>query len=134
MKNYREMKKQHQEELNKFEGIFWAFDNRQFAEGMAKIGLKPEETKQILSIGRGGYMLKTRFADFDEMLARHKAEMKQMRKDSKILLEALVIELKNHEYCITYDTKDALNALNLTADQVDKKLLSKAIKLTLNVA
>jgi hypothetical protein len=34
-------------------------------------------------------------------------------------------ELANHEYCITYDLDETLDALNLTAEQVnaDKRLL-----------
>lgn len=131
MKNYNELKKQHHDELNAFEGIFFAFDNKQFAEGMAKVGLSPEDTKQIFSMGAGGYMLKTRAKAWSEMIKRQKAEMKELRKNKKELLNSIVYELKNHEYCITYDVTDALRALNLQKSDVPKDILKKACKLAL---
>ena len=49
------------------------------------------------------------------------------------IFDMFVYELANHEYCITYDLEDTLDALGLTAEQInaDKRLthgLNKAIK------
>jgi hypothetical protein len=126
--NYQELKAQQGKELNEFQGIFFAFSPEQFKEGLKQVGLNEESNlkEHILSIGMGGYLLKSKKDDFSGMLKRHKQEMKDLKKDEKALLNALIYELRNHEYCITYDTTDALNALNLSINDVDNKLLKKA--------
>lgn len=131
MKNYNELKKQHADELNSFEGIFFAFSNEQFAEGMKKVGLKPEETNKLFKLTGGGFILKSRSKVFSDMFERHKAEMKELRKNKKELLNSIVAELANHEYCITYDVTDALEALGLKQENVPKDILKKACKLAL---
>lgn len=125
------LKAKHSEEMNAFEGIFFAFSNEQFDEGMVKVGLAASETDKIYKLMAGGFILKTRSKAFREMLDRHEAEMKAFRKDQKNLLDALIYELKNHEYCITYDTADALRALGLERGEVDATLLKKACKAAL---
>jgi hypothetical protein len=133
-KTYSELKQAHREEFNAFEGIFFAFSNPQFAEGMAKVGLQPEDTAKVSGIGAGGYILKTRVAALKELLNRHDEEMKQLRKDHKQLLAAIVYELGNHEYCITHDPTDALEALDLTLADVPADLMEKAKKQALALA
>jgi hypothetical protein len=46
--------------LDNFDGLFFAFNTEQFKEGMEKVGLTENDTGKILSIGHGGYLLKTR--------------------------------------------------------------------------
>ena len=127
METYIELKRKHAEELNSFEGIFFAFSNEQFKEGMEKIGLKAEDTKAIYSLGAGGYIRKERSKDFSDMFKRHAEERKTRKKEEKYLFDSLVYELKNHEYCITLDTADALNALGYNKEDIEPKLLKKAI-------
>ena len=62
------------------------------------------------------------------MFKRHEIERKELKKDVKKLFDALVYELNNHEYCITYDVTDALESLGLTKDDVDPVILKKACK------
>ena len=128
------LKAKHRDEMNGFEGIFFAFSNEQFAEGMVKIGLAADDTSKIYKLMAGGFILKDRSKAFREMLDRHEEEMKAFRKDQKNLLDALVYELKNHEYCITYDASDALSSLGLELAEVDTVLLKKACKLALDDA
>lgn len=123
---YNELKNQHSTELNSFEGVFFAFNNEQFAEGIKKIGLAPDDTSKIYSIGSGGYILKTRSQAFSEMFRRHEMEMKELKKDQKNLLDALVYELNNHEYNYTGDIEPALDALGLKEDEIDPTILKKA--------
>ena len=59
---------------------------------------------------------------------RQAQERKDLKKDAKIFFDALVYELNNHEYCITYNTTDALESLGLTKDDVDPVLLKKACR------
>ena len=51
---------------------------------------------------------------------------KNRKKEEKFLLEALAYELRNHEYCITYDPSDALDALGLKREDVSQKIMKEA--------
>ena len=128
MKTYEEFKDEHGKKLNSFEGIFYAFSDDQFNEGMQKIGLAPDELKAICSIGNGGYMLKTRRKDFHEMVNSFDADMSAMRKDRKCLLEALTYELKNHEFGYTGDASDALDSLGIKYNEVPGDIMKKAMR------
>lgn len=129
METYKEQKARHSKEFGNIEGIFFAFDNKQFAEGMEKIGLKADDTNLICSIGAGGYMLKSKKDDLSALFKRHAEERKNRLKDEQKLIEALAYELNNHEYIITYDPTDALNALGLKKEDIDQSTLKKAIQL-----
>ena len=126
MITYYDLKQQHSKELNDFKGIFFAFNNEQFNEGMLKIGLSSDDTTKICSLAAGGYILKTRIKDFKDMFNRHSAEKKAFKKDQKQLLNALIYELNNHEYCITRDVSDTLAALELKIEDIDPDILKKA--------
>ena len=55
MNSYLEMRKRHQTEVNAFP-IKWAFNNEQLVEGMRELGVNPEDTDKVVSIGGGGFM------------------------------------------------------------------------------
>ena len=129
MITYQELKRKHSEDIDNFEGIFFAFNNKQFKEGMEKVGLTISDTKEIYSLGVGGYIRKDKSKDFEDMLERHTKERQELKKEEKTLLSALVYELQNHEYCISGDTEPALNALGFTKEEIDSKLLNKACRL-----
>jgi len=46
--------------LGDFNGLFFAFNKDQFKKGMLSIGLEESDTAKILSIGHGGFLLKSR--------------------------------------------------------------------------
>ena len=125
---HTQQKKRHMDEISTVKGLFWAFSNDQLTEGLNKINAT---VKDIVSIGAGGFILKTELQGFKDMLDRHALERKELKKDVKKLFDALVYELGNHEYCITYDPQDALDALGLTKEDVDPVLLKKACKQSL---
>ena len=127
METYAELKTRQAKELNEFEGIFFAFNNNQFQEGMTKIGLPIEDTKQIFALGAGGYIHKDRSEAFHAMFERHAEEKETRRKEEKFLFESLVYELCNHEFCITLDPTNALNALGYDKKEIDPKILEKAM-------
>ena len=127
MENYTELKVRQQKEVNDFEGIFFAFNNEQFAEGMQKIGLTIDDTKQIMSLGAGGYILKTKAPAFAAIFKRHREEKKTRKLEEKFLFDALVYELNNHEYRYTLDTEQTLDALGYTKETIDPVILKKAI-------
>lgn len=134
MNDYKKMKEKHQEEINEFP-MFFAFNNKQFDEGMKKLGLAPSEEDKIYRLcGTGGYYRKTDATKLNEMFKRHEEEMrKEMAEDDDFIFEMFNYELSNHEYIYTQDVSDTLNALGLMVDEVknDKRLidaLKKACK------
>ena len=130
MMNYKKLREKQQKEVNDFP-MFFAFSNKQFNEGMEKIGLKPENTDLIYKLGYGGFYKKTDSKALHSMFDKHEKELKDSFQDERFIYDAFSYELGNHEYCITYDETDTLNALNLTMDEVNKneamkRLLRKA--------
>ena len=127
--SYVELKRKHEKEVNDFKGLFFAFSDKQLKEGMESVGLTINDLNKIYSIGAGGYILKERSKDFKDMFDRHNEERKELKKQEKLLIEALVYELKNHEFCITLDPQDALDSLDIERKEIDPKILKKAIAL-----
>ena len=128
MTTYTELKARQAAELNDFEGIFFAFNDKQFTEGMEKIGLTIADKKQIYSLGAGGYIRKDRSPAFSAMFKRHAEEKKIRKQEDKFLYDSLVYELRNHEYCITGEVNDALNALGYEKENIDPNILNKAME------
>jgi len=123
---HTELKKIHSNQISNFQGLFWAFNKDQFSEGLKKVGFEKGKDK-IVDIGMGcGFVLKSKMKDFKLIIENQKKERLDFKKDRKNLLDALIYELINHEYGYTYDTDDALRALDLEKKDVDEKLLKEA--------
>ena len=131
IETYQELKTRQGKELNEFEGIFFAFSNKQFKEGIEKIGLTENDIKQIYSLGAGGFILKTRSKAFNDMFKRHAEEKKIRKQEEKFLLDSLVYELNNYEFCITGDATDALDALGYDKEEIEPKILKKAMAMSI---
>lgn len=137
MSSYTELKARQQAEANAFP-LGFAFSNDQFTAMMQKWGLDPDlDLDKILSIGLGGYLRKSDKDAFAAMLRRHKAEQKEARAADRAgtayLLEMFRYELANHEYCVTGDLTETLDALGLTMEDVNrnpamKKALMQALQ------
>ena len=118
MSKYTELKAKHQAEVNAFP-LGFAFNDTQFNEMMTKWGLKPTDIREILSIGGGGYVRKDDAKAMHEMFARHESERKAAMKDPNFAFEAFNYELANHEYCVTGELDDTLDALGLTIEEIN---------------
>ncbi len=137
MNAYRELRDRQQEEVNAFPMMF-AFSQKQFDEGMEKLGLKPTDTDKIYRFGNtGGYYRKTDSKALRDMLERHAKEIEEAIAADKtgegFIYDMFNYELANHEYCVTLSVEDTLNALGLTLEEVNadarmKKALAKAKK------
>lgn len=124
MNAYIEMKNRQQEEVNAFPMAF-AFNQKQLEEGMRKLGLDPSETDKVCSLfGAGDFLRKTDVPAFAEMSRRHRSELKAaMDADETgegFIFEAFDAELSNHEYGYTGDATDALAALGITREDLEK--------------
>jgi len=133
MQTYQQFKTNKSKEWSKLKGIFYAFSDDQFNEGIAKIGITQDEVKEKLyNLGGGGYILKSESKNMERMLQNASDELDAILNDKKQLLDALSYELMNHEYCITYDTSDALDALGLKESDIDADVMRKAKKAALS--
>ena len=128
MNRYSVLREKQQKEIDAFPFMF-AFNKQQFAEGMAKLGLKETDTDKIYSIGQGGYIRKTDSEALAEMLDRHGEEMeKEIAADTTgdgFIYDMFYYELANHEYSYSGSITDTLDCLGLTQEKVnaDKRLL-----------
>lgn len=122
MNKYQELRDRQQKEYNAFP-FMWAFNKKQFAEGMEKLGLKETDTDKIYSIGGGGFIRKTDSEALHEMLDRLTAEMEKAIADDPtgegFIYDMFDYELANHEYGYTGRVSDTLDCLGLTAEQVE---------------
>lgn len=87
--------------------VFWAFNNKQFNEGIAKCELL--EGEKVVSIGAGGYIPKKNvqsFIDGQKSIEKwFKNAMKTMKE------EHILYELNNHECFYTGSIESAANVL-----------------------
>lgn len=127
---YQDLQHKHQEEVNAFlkENAFFAFSDAQFSKGLAKFGIKPEESaSKLVALYGGGFVLKDKKDALDKIFKRQKAEFKDFQRDDNRLITAIVKELENHEFGITGDVTDTLLALDLYDDYLADERIQKAV-------
>lgn len=121
MNKYVEMKKRHQKEVNNFP-IKFAFSDEQFKKAMEELGLKEDDLDKVVDIGAGGFIRKADVEAYKEMGKRQYEEFwKAIREDKEgngFIKEMFLYELANHEYVITREIDDTLEALALTRDDI----------------
>ena len=121
MNKYRELKERQQKEVDAFP-IGACFSQEQFEKMMNKWGLTVDDTDKIVSIGGGCYIRKTDVTAFNELFERIAKEKQEAIDGDEtgdgFIKDMFIYELANHEYCITYDYEDTLDALDLTLEQV----------------
>ena len=127
--SYKEMKRVHQEEFNKFP-LGAAFSNEQFNEMMKKWGLDPDkDCDKIYSIGCGCFIRKSDAQEFSDINKRFALEEKQFRKSMKKAVDQFVYELANHEYIITHDLEPTLDACGISIEEFENsEFLKEAMK------
>ena len=121
MNRYMELKQRQQAEFNAFP-MHFAFSERQFAEGMAALGLAPTDTAKIYSAPGGGFYRREDSQRLQEMTDRFDRELAEAiaadETGEGFIYEMFLCELDDHEYGYTGDTTDALCALGYTAAEV----------------
>lgn len=128
MNIYKTMKDQHQNEVNNFP-MFFAFNNKQFEEGMQSLGLNPSDTDKIYSAGAGGYYRKTDSERLKNIVDGHHEEMQNAMQNEQFVYDMFDYELANHEYTYTRSVVDTLDALGLTIEEVENNdLLSRCLE------
>lgn len=110
LETYSEMKARHQKEVNDFP-IGFAFSNEQLKEEMERLRVKDES--EICSIGCGGFIRKLDVKAYRELSDRIHAEERQAMKDDDFLVSMFEYEMGNHEYQLTLDAIEVINACGI---------------------
>lgn len=123
MNVYERIKHRHQREIDAFPmGI--AFNKKQFAEMLKTLGLTIYDTDKLLPIENGCYIRKADKEEFNRMLSRHKKEIEFYIAHDKtgtgFIYDMFLYELANHEFCVTCDLSDTIEALGLTIEKINK--------------
>lgn len=131
MNKYMELKNKIQKEVNEFP-IGFAFSNEQFEKMKIELGVK--EDSELLSIGAGGFIRKTDKEAFHELFNNKAKRFDEAIAEDKtgegFIKDMFLYELANHEYCITYELDDTLDALDLTYEEVmNDERLKRGLKL-----
>jgi len=127
MNVYKQLKDAHSAKINSFP-MFFAFDRKQFDEGLQK--LNTTET-QVLKIGAGGFIRAADLRNFQALLDDMNEELERKLTDPDFFYHAVRYELNNHEYSYTYDAGEALRALNLSFSDLTETqaaILSRAAR------
>lgn len=136
MNQYKELKEKQQKRVDSFPMKF-AFSDEQFNKAMHELGLEPNDTDKIISIGGGGFILKSDLKAFEELFDTIDKEMKEeIEKDKTgehFIKDMFLYELENHEFGYTKELDDTLEALDLTKNEILKnERLKKGLLLAIN--
>jgi len=121
---YKTMKDKHRKEFGDIP-CFYAFNDEQFAEGMAKFCLLPDDTDKIFKMrGTGGFYLRTDAIRLFDMINRHEKEIHNAIY-ADITGEGFIYDmfshvLSNHEYTIIGDVEYTMDSLDLTWRDIEK--------------
>ena len=120
---YRALKEKQRREVSEFP-FFFAFNDKQFVEGMAKFGLTPDDTDKIYKFGNtGGFYLRDDAARLREMSDRHELERESAIADDKTgngyIFHMFRDELEDHEFTYTNDLESTLDSLCITLDEIN---------------
>lgn len=97
--------------------MFFAYSRERLQEQMETRGITSFD--EITSIGAGGYIKKDDLNGLLEMVKRHVDEDTEAKKDPEFAYQMFRYELGNHEYCITYDLTDTLEACGVTEEELE---------------
>ena len=120
---YQEMRERHQAEVNDFPLMF-AFDARQFAEGLRRLGLRSSDKDKVCALpGPGGFCRKSDLPALKGMFARHHRELQEAigadPTGRGFIYEMFRTELSNHEYAYTQDVSETLDCLGITQQMLE---------------
>ena len=119
---YYDLIKNHQREINEFP-IAFAFNNKQFVEGMEKLGLTKDDTDKVCKTAAGGFMRKADEAAFENLIESFSAGLEEAISEDEtgngFIYEMFLYELNNHEYGFTGDIEPALEAVGITNEDIN---------------
>ena len=121
MNQYEDLKQRQQQEFSAFPMQF-AFSDSQFAEGMAALGLKPTDTDKIYKAPGGGFYRREDGPRLYDMMGRFDRELQEAIAEDEtgdgFIFEMFLYELGNHEYDVTMELNETLDALGYTTEDI----------------
>lgn len=126
---YKELKEIQAKELNEFTSkyCFWAFGREQLNKKLQELGITEEELQKNYVSFYGGAIRADKAAEYRKIAEKHNQQLAENMKDFDFARSAFLYELNNHEYGYTYNGIPALDALNLTIQEVaDNLTLNRA--------
>ena len=130
MNKYAELKEANSKKTNAWGGgkMFFAFSDEQFYEGLKKVGFVKGEHK-LVDIGGGGFVRKDFIDEFREVFGAFSKVIQKHLDDYDFMVDAFDYELGEHEYFITRDVEDTIEALGLCeSDFKERPMLLEALK------
>lgn len=122
---YLTLKNANQKKVDNFP-MFFAFSKSQFEQGLNSINCKKEE---VVNIGAGGYVRQQDFETFNNLIEEIESSISKNMQNFNFAVDAFEYELGNHEFIITFDLDDTLEALNITyTDLENNKTLKDALR------
>lgn len=131
---YKVMKERQHERFNNFDGIFYAFSEEQFAEGMQKFGLT--DKKQVVNLGAGCYVLRNRLPELQALSELCRNELQGAIAEDKtgkgFIYDMFRYEMIQHEYGYTGEIEDVLEALDISLFEIKNSVpLSRGLGLAI---
>ena len=109
---------------------FFAFNEEQLKAGLRKFNIQPGQKGVLTVLPGGGYVLSEHFEEFMDMIHTAQAERDAALADpengTKFALDMFVYELSAHEFTYTGDESEALEALNITPEDLSKNEMLRA--------
>lgn len=136
MTTYTELKDQQQERVNAFlhKYAFFAFSQQQFKEGLKRLGIPEDAERVLVPLGSsGGFLLKDKLPEYRAMMEGLERETREAVEDPEtgaaFAVQMFSYELANHEYSITGDLTETLDALGYTTEDINgSPVLKQALK------
>jgi hypothetical protein len=118
---YLKHKEKVEKKINDFPMV-WAFNEEQLNEGLNKLNATK---KDVCSLPHGGIIRKTDKELYLKMWEDINAEEDELKKNPAYVYQMFKYELSNHEYIITYDLEDTLNACGISEDDLNANEMFK---------
>lgn len=118
MNEYKELKEKHAQEMAAFaaKNMFYAFDDKQYKEGLRKLGASGDDVCETIG---GGFVRTEKAEDLTQMLLRMSEEIDtRARSDQRFALEMFRDALAQTEFHYTGDYDGALDLLGYTLQDV----------------
>lgn len=126
MNKYEEYRINTARKVNSFPMIF-AFSREQLKEGLEKLNTTKDD---LISVGGGCFIRKSDKEDFIKLSDSLDKELEDLlMKDDSFVYDMFLYEMGNHEYCLTYDDKEVLDACGIDFLRFNKDVRLKNIYL-----
>lgn len=125
MNLYRVQREEQQRRVNEFlsKYAFFAFDEKQFSEGLEKLGIAPGTDGALVSIPGGGYLLADKGQELKDLLAKNAQERADAIRDTdtgpQFAYDMFRAELNDTEYSYSEDAEDALRRLGYSMRDIE---------------